>query len=148
REAGFRTRQVIVGVGNQRVVARQADLPEMSAEEMRSALQFQAQDLIPIPIEDAILDFQVLEHLHGTEENLVRILLVAAQRGMVESLLAALEGAGLTATMVDLVPFALMRSLATTSLVDDLELSAQAIVCVGAGLTDVVVHQRGVPEFV
>jgi type IV pilus assembly protein PilM len=148
REAGFRSRQVVVGVGNQRVVARQADLPEMSPEDMRSALQFQAQDLIPIPIEDAILDFQVLEHLQGTEENLVRILLVAGQRGMVDSLLAALEGAGLTATMVDLVPFALMRSLSTTSLVDDLELSAQAIVCVGAGITNVVVHQRGVPEFV
>ena len=51
REAGFRSRTVIVGVGNQRVVVRQADLPDMSAEDLRSALQFQAQDLIPIPLE-------------------------------------------------------------------------------------------------
>src|SRR4051794_30177380 len=65
REAGFRAKTVIVGVGNQRAVIRQADLPEMSDEDLRSALQFQATDLIPIPIEDAILDFQVLEHLHG-----------------------------------------------------------------------------------
>ena len=146
RETGFRTRQVIVGVGNQRVVVRQAELPEMSDEDLRSALQFQAEDLIPIPIEEAVLDFQVLERYTGTEqEALMRILLVAAQRDMVRSLLAAVEGGGLTATLVDLVPFALMRSLATTSLVEDLEGTAQAIVCVGAGVTNVVVHQRGVP---
>jgi type IV pilus assembly protein PilM len=148
REAGFRSRTVVVGVGNQRVVVRQADLPEMSAEDMRSALQFQAQDLIPIPIEEAILDFQVIEHLPGAEGEMVRILLVAAQRDMVRSLLAGMEGGGLTASMVDIIPFALMRALSRASLVEDLEPSAEAIVCVGAAITNVVVHQRGVPEFV
>jgi type IV pilus assembly protein PilM len=148
REAGFRARTVIVGVGNQRVVIRQADLPEMSPEDMRSALQFQAQDLIPIPIEDAVLDFQVIEDLPGVDGNMVRILLVAAQRGMIDSGLAAVEGGGLSASMVDLIPFALMRTLVGTSLVDDLESTVQAIVCIGASITNVVVHQGGTPEFV
>src|SRR3954471_11492543 len=92
REAGFRNRTAVLGVGNQRVVVRQADFPEMTAEDMRSALQFQAQDLIPIPIEDAILDFQVIEHFPSTDGDMVRILLVAAQRDMVRSLLAGVEG--------------------------------------------------------
>src|SRR5438874_546621 len=148
REAGFRSRTVIVGVGNQRVVVRQADLPDMSAEDLRSALQFQAQDLIPIAIEEAILDFQIVEEFPTSEGDMVRILLVAAQRDMVRSLLAALEGGGLSASMVDLVPFALMRALTQASLVQDLEPTAEAIVCVGASITNVVVHQRGVPEFV
>ena len=83
KEVGFRTRQVIVGVGNQRVVVRQAELPEMSDEDLRSALQFQAEDLIPIPIEEAVIDFQVLERYAGSEqEALMRVLLVAAQRDM------------------------------------------------------------------
>src|SRR6266702_5678986 len=86
REAGFRSRTVIAGVGNQRVVVRQADLPAMSDEDLRSALQFQAQDLIPIPIEEAVVDFQVLERYAGSEqEALMRVLLVAAQRDMVRS---------------------------------------------------------------
>jgi type IV pilus assembly protein PilM len=148
REAGFRSRTVIVGAGNQRVVVRQADLPAMSNEDLRSALQFQAADLIPIPIEEAILDFQIVEEFPTSEGEMLRILLVAAQRDMVRSLLAALEGGGLSASMVDLVPFALMRSLTQSSLVADLEPTAEAIVCVGASITNVVVHQRGVPEFV
>src|SRR5438067_8045986 len=80
REAGFRSRTVILGVGNQRTVVRQADLPAMSDEDLRSALVFQAQDLIPIPVEDAIIDFQVIENLPMSEGDMVRILLVAAQR--------------------------------------------------------------------
>jgi type IV pilus assembly protein PilM len=148
REAGFRSRTVVAGVGNQRVVVRQADFPEMSAEDMRSALQFQAQDLIPIPIEDAILDFQLIEHFPSSDGDMVRVLLVAAQRDMVRSLLAGIEGGGLSASMVDLIPFALMRALSQSSLVQDLDTTAEAIVCVGASITNVVVHQRGVPEFV
>jgi len=148
REAGFRSRTVIVGVGNQRVVVRQADLPAMSDEDLRSALQFQAADLIPIPIEDAILDYQVIEEFPTSEGDMIRILLVAAQRDMVRSLLAGLEGANLSTSLVDLVPFALMRALTQPSLAQDLEPTAEAIVCVGASITNVVVHQRGVPEFV
>ena len=148
REAGFRSRTVILGVGNQRVVVRQADLPAMSDEDMRSALTFQAQDLIPIPIEDAILDFQVIENFPTSEGDMVRILLVAAQRDMVRSLLAAAEGAALGASMVDLIPFALMRALTPIGLLNDLQPTAEAIVSVGASITNVVVHQRGVPEFV
>src|SRR5439155_23149867 len=124
------------------------DMPAMSDQDMRSALQFQAPDLIPIPIEEAILDFQIVEEFPTSEGGMLRILLVAAQRDMVRSLLASLEGGGLSASMVDLVPFALMRALSQASLVQDLEPTAEAIVCVGASITNVVVHQRGVPEFV
>ncbi|MBV8980824.1 MAG: type IV pilus assembly protein PilM [Acidimicrobiia bacterium] len=148
REAGFRSRTVILGVGNQRVVVRQADLPAMSDEDMRSALQFQAQDLIPIPVEDAIIDFQVIENFATPDGEMVRILLVAAQRDMVRSLLAGAEGAALGAPLVDLIPFALMRALTPVGLLNDLQPTAEAIVSVGASITNVVVHQRGVPEFV
>ena len=113
REAGFSTRKVILGVGNQRVVVRPAELPEMDADDLRSAIEFQADELIPIPLDEAILDFQQLERVETADgEPLVRVLVVAAQREMVASLLESLDGAGLEATMIDIVPFALLRSLA------------------------------------
>lgn len=149
-EAGFRARRVIVGVGNQRVIVRRAELPALSEEDLRSALQFEAAELVPIPIEESLLDFQVLERVTGADgAEMVRILLVAAQRDMVRSLLAAVEGAGLEATLVDPVPFALLRALAsaTAHLASDRG-PAEAIVDVGAGVTNVVVHEAGVPQFV
>ena len=149
-EARLSARTVVVGVANQRVIVRQAELPAMREEDMRSALQFEAQELIPIPVEDAILDFQVLEHVPGPEgEARARILLAAAQRDMVRTHLAAVERGGLTPSTVDLVPFALIRALhrPSTEFLAEAQ-GAEAIVSIGAGVTNVVVHEDGVPRFV
>jgi type IV pilus assembly protein PilM len=149
-DGGFKTKRVVVGVANQRVIVRQAELPQMSDADLRSALRFEAQELIPIPVEDAILDSQILEEMVSPEgEPRMRILLAAAQRDMVRSQLAAIQGAGLNAVAVDVIPFALVRALfdrATQSFTGDG--SAEAIVCIGGGVTNVVVHEQGVPRFV
>jgi type IV pilus assembly protein PilM len=150
-EAGFKTKKVVVGVANQRVIVRQADLPAMSEADLRAALKFEAQELIPIPVEDAILDFQILEEgiTTGADADVrMRILLAAAQREMVRTHLAALEGAGLEALAVDVLPFALVRTLTLGANVFDSDASAEAIVCIGAGVTNVVVHEHGIPRFV
>ena len=147
-EGGLRGRRVVVGVANQRVIVRQAEFPVMSEEELRSALQFEAQELIPIPIEDAILDFQVVaDGIGDASEPRMRVLLAAAQRDMVRSHLAAVEGAGLAATAVDLVPFALVRALSSGPAVLE-DRSAEAIVSIGGGVTNVVVHEQGIPRLV
>jgi type IV pilus assembly protein PilM len=150
REAGFRGRRVVVGVANAGVVVRQADFPAMPEEDLRAALRFEAGELIPIPLEEVELDFQLLEEFVGPEgEARVRILLAAGQRAMLDALLSALSAAGLSATMVDVAPLALVRALAPPSL-DVLGEGArsEAIVDVGAGVTNVVVHEDGVPRFV
>ena len=149
-QGGFKTKRVVLGVANQRVIVRQAELPAMSEADLRAALQFEAQELIPIPVEDAILDSQILEEMVSPEgEPRMRILLAAAQRDMVRTHLAAVEGAGLNAIAVDVIPFALVRALfdpATQSFTGDG--SAEAIVAIGGGVTNVVVHEQGVPRFV
>jgi type IV pilus assembly protein PilM len=152
-EVGFSGRKVVVGVANSRVVARMADLPAMPEAELRSSLRYQVQDLIPIPVDDAELDFQIVDHLPGGEgaEDKVRILLVAAHRDMLRSFLAALEGADLEAKRIDLVPFALIRALhdPTSWLEDDEPAQGQEVIIgAGAGVTNVVVHENGVPRFV
>jgi type IV pilus assembly protein PilM len=155
REVGFSSKNPIVGVANQRVVARLAEVPNMPEEELRSSLRFQVQDLIPIPIDDAILDFQVVEEITGPDgQEQLRVLLVAAHKDMVGSLLTALDGAGLSAARIDLIPFALIRALHDG--IADLgeepnqpgARGTEAIIGIGAGVTNVVVHAQGLPRFV
>lgn len=154
RETGLKGRNVVTGVANARVVARITEVPDMPDAELRSSLKFQVQDLIPIPVEEAILDYQLVERLEREGQPVQRILLVAAHRDMVRSLLAALDGAGLTADRVDLVPFALIRAVCTDAFADlaadapDRAETDEAIVGIGAGVTNVVVHERGLPRFV
>lgn len=151
KEGGFTSHDVVVGVANSRVVARVVDLPAMPDAELRSSLRWQVQDLIPIPVDDAELDIQVLERPDedAKPDARVKALLIAAHRDMLRSLLAALEGASLRATRIDLVPFALVRALSQPEswLADDGG-NYEVIVGSGAGVTNVVVHQHGVAQFV
>ena len=59
-EVGLKKVPVRVGIASPRVVVRQVEMPVMTRDELASALQFQAADLIPIPIDDAVLDFAIL----------------------------------------------------------------------------------------
>ncbi len=152
REGGFTSKQVIVGVGNQRVVVRPTEMPAMEMEDLRSAVEFQAQELIPIPLDQVILDYQVLERfINHDGAEMLRVLIVAARRDMVSNVMSAVDDAGLEATLVDLVPFALLRSLVDLSAFNELEVAdayGEAIISFGAGITTMVVHEFGIPRFI
>ncbi len=53
-------KKVVVGVANQRVVVRQVDLPYLDEKEFRASLKFQVAEHIPMPVEEAEIDFQIL----------------------------------------------------------------------------------------
>ena len=146
-QAKFSTKKVVVGVANQKVVVRQVDLAWLPVNELKKSLAFQVQDFIPMPVEQAILDFHPLAELtNDAGGRMLRVLLVAAARDMVGSALQAVEKAGLQPSMVDLNSFAVLRSQVTSSagFVD----ASEALVDIGSSVTNIVVHQGGVPRFV
>ena len=146
--ARFGTKKVVVGVANQKVVVRQVELPWLPMAELRASLAFQVQDHIPMPVDQAVLDLHPLEERTDANGNRVlRALLVAASRDMVGTTLEAVTRAGLQPSMVDLTSFAVLRSQAhADSGLGAVE--AEALVDVGASVTNIVVHQGGVPRFV
>ena len=142
---GFKTKNVVVGIANRWVKVRQAEVPALSPEEVRTSLRYEAQEVIPFAEEDAIVDYVVQDRFPGPEGGeFMRILVVAAQRQMVMTALESVRRAGLVPKMVDLTPFAMVRSLAPVAAPG----VSEAIVSVGAGLTNVVVHTGGTPRLV
>ncbi|MGH8869297.1 MAG: type IV pilus assembly protein PilM [Actinomycetes bacterium] len=144
----FSGKKVVLGVANQKVVVRMIDLPWMPADEIRQTLAFQVQDFVPMPVDSAVLDFHAIEEFTSQAgARRVRGLLVAASRDMVISSVNAVRMAGLTPVMVDLDSFAVLRSVATP---DEFGLNGgvEALVDVGARVTNVIVHEGGVPRFV
>lgn len=145
----FHSSKAVVGVANQRVVVREIEVPWVEPKEVAQSLQFQVGDYIPMPIDQALLDYHVLsEFTDESGARRMRILLVAAARDMVMTTLGAVERAGVTVTAVDLNPFALLRYSVEP---DHLGLggdSAEALIDVGASVTNIVVHQNGTPRFV
>ena len=149
KRAKIRSKRVVVGVSNQRVVVRQVDLPFLEEKEFRSSLKFQVADQIPMPVEDAELDYEIIEDFHTDDgEHLMRVLLVAAATDMVDSFLSAVSQAGLEPVGVDLTPFAIARAVSSIARGDEGAPGAEAVVDVGAGVTNIVVHAGGEPRFV
>lgn len=145
---GFGSKKVVIGVANQKVIVRQVDLPWMAPGDVKKSLGFLVQDFVPMPVDQAVLDFHAIEEIEGENDSRVlRGLLVAASRDMVNAALSAVNKAGLSPAMVDLTSFAVIRALADT---DHLGMGAhvEALVDVGARVTNIVVHQGGTPRFV
>jgi type IV pilus assembly protein PilM len=106
------SKRVRVGVANQRTVLRTLELPPVTdRKELDAAVRFQAQDQVPMPLNNAVLDFHPLGIVDTPAGPRQRVVLVAAQRDMVERLLTAVRRAGLRPEGVDLSAFALIRSL-------------------------------------
>ena len=144
----FSGKKVVIGVANQKVIVRQVDLPWLPDSELRSALGYQVQDFVPMPVEHAVLDFFTLEEFtNDSGGRMRRGMLVAASREMVMNAVHAVQKAGLTATSVDLSSFAVLRSLASQ---DNLGMGGdvEALIDVGARVTNIVVHQGGAPRFI
>jgi type IV pilus assembly protein PilM len=137
----FSTRRVIVGVGNDRVLARELTVPAAPLPLIRESLPFQVQDLLPVPTSEAILDFYPIA---DAGSNQVHGLLIAAVKDVVLTTIEALRKARLETVSVDFVPFALTRALPQRAGDAD----AIAIVDVGSHTTTVVIARAGVPQFV
>lgn len=105
-------RRVRLGIANQRIVVRMLELPPITdAGELETAVRFQAQDELPMPLDSAVIDFEPLGIHEGPSGPRQRVVLVAARREMVERLLNAAREAGLRPLGIDLSAFALIRAL-------------------------------------
>jgi len=147
----LRGKPVHIAVGNQKVIVRNIDMPEMTEEELRGAIEFQAQDYIPIPVDEVVLDFQVLGK-HVTMEGASRqeVLLVAAQKTMISMFTTALRQAGLKVAGIDVTSMALVRALIpSTSFLPDTEESSacRAIADISSSVSTLVVTVGGVLKF-
>jgi type IV pilus assembly protein PilM len=104
-------RRVRIGVANQRIVMRTLHLPPMDAKDIDSAVRFQAQEHIPMPLEQAVLEHHSLGIVQTPDGPRTRVVLVAARRDMIDAVLGAVHKAGLRAEGIDLAAFAMIRAL-------------------------------------
>lgn len=140
---GFRSKKVVLGIGGQRVLARDLTVPRMSLRQIKESLPYQVQDTLPVPASEMILDFYPMSEAAGDNGPVVNGLLIAALRETVRANVKAVQLAGLSTVEVDVIPFALIRALR-----HDLgSTGTVAMVDVGASATSVVALADGVPQF-
>jgi type IV pilus assembly protein PilM len=141
-------RNVRIGVASNRIGVRTIEVSAIEdPKQLANAIRFRAQEALPIPVDEALLDFQVLSE--DTDDQGVprkRILLVVAYRELVDGYARACRLAGLKLAGVDLEAFALLRAL-TPGPPTGGERSALVAVAVGADRSILAVSDGYACEF-
>lgn len=131
-------KQVRLGIGNQRVVVRTVRLPAIEdPKEMDAAVRFQAQEQIPMPLDQAVLEHQVVGGAPSEEGSKpqVDVVVVAARRDMVTSFMDPIRRAGLEPVGIDVAAFGMIRALVEVGAGESGPTTGQAQSADAAGVT-------------
>jgi type IV pilus assembly protein PilM len=105
--------RVRIGIANQRTVVRTLDLPPLEDDKaLAAAVKVQAPDHIPMPMDEAVIDWQSLGTVQTSSgQERTRVVVVAVRREMIDKVVAATREAGLTLEGIDLSAFGMIRAL-------------------------------------
>jgi type IV pilus assembly protein PilM len=110
---GLPKKGVRLGIANNRIGVRTFEIAGIEDQkQLANAIRFRAQETLPIPIDEAVLDYQVLGEGVGEDgQPTKRVLLVVAYRELIDRYVDACKKAGITLVGIDLEAFALLRAL-------------------------------------
>jgi type IV pilus assembly protein PilM len=142
-------KNVRLGIASNRIGVRVFDLMGIDDEkQLENAIRFRAQEALPIPLDEAVLDYHVLgESLDEDGNAMQRVLLVVAYRELVERYVSACKKAGITLAGVDLEAFALLRALGAPRSEDTEADSALVAVSIGHDRSTFAVSNGRICEF-
>lgn len=110
-------------------------MPRMEKEELSSAVYFEAENYIPLPISESYLDFQIIPHNHGHLSDSLNVLVGAAPRKIVDSYVSCLKKAGLSLFALEIDSQAISRAL----IKGNVSLHPVLIIDIGKSRTSIII---------
>jgi type IV pilus assembly protein PilM len=146
----FRTRRVVTAVSGKSVIVRYLTMVQMSDEDLKNAIKFEADKYIPFDVDEVVLDCQKLEDTHDSNGSEMRVLLVAVKRSLIEDHVALLQGIGLQPCVIDVDSFALgnayeLHGMTSPGFEEDGRVTA--LIDIGANKTNINILRGGTTYF-
>ena len=135
KEVKISSRDVGIALPESQVYTRAIKFPQLTDSEIASAVRWEAEQYIPIPVNEAIVQHQIIERRDDTTPPSVSVLLVAAPKVLVEKYARVVEMAGLSLNLVETGLVALTRALAP-------EEQTVLLVDFGARSTDIAIAKN------
>jgi type IV pilus assembly protein PilM len=138
-------KNVRLGVGSSRTGVRVFERPEVDdPRQLANAIRFRAYETLPIPIEEAMLDYQILDEANAPD----RVLLAVAYRDLVDRFTATCAAAKIELVGIDIEAFALLRAVGGEPLsAGERAEAARVAVSIGHDRTTVAVSDGRLCEF-
>lgn len=109
-ENGFKGRDVYLGVNNQDIIVRFATFPKVPDDKIKSMIYFQAQEYMPVSIEELELDYVVVSEKKTDEGEFINVVLVGARKKMLNDYIEAFSSVNTNIMEIDATMFALGRA--------------------------------------
>ncbi len=141
-KARVTTRKAVAALPTFAVFTSLLNLPVMNEQEVGQALAYEAKKIVPLPLDEMILDWKVLPTaaaVSASRDKTMRVLLTAAPKNLVKQYLDIFRLAKLEILSLETEAFALGRALL------GLEPAVAVLVDVGALTTDVAVVDNHIP---
>lgn len=136
KQAGITNKDVVVSIPETQAFTRTIHFPLLTDAEIASAVKWEAEQFIPIPIQEAVVQHTILERNEKSTPPEVIVLLIAAPKAIIEKYVKVVQAAGLTAMAVETELVALSRALAPID-------RTCMIVDLGATSTDIGIAKNG-----
>ena len=143
RDTGAKSRDVNIALPESKVFTRVIEVPQLSPRELTSAIKWEAEQYIPLPLDQVNLDYTILRDGKTTGTNKMEVLLVAAPKTLIDRYLTIVELSGLHAagaeTEIIATSRAVARSMPTVKTI--------MIVSLGSQTTDIAIIKNGTLTF-
>lgn len=141
-QAGIHTKEVAVGLPSNKTFTTVIEVPTMSDAELRSTLKYQADQYIPMPLDDAKVDWAKLGP-SPSDAKKQEVLLASTAQTYVEGLIEMIDSLGFNVIAAEPDPIALTRSLLPPQ-----PTGAHVVLDIGDMSTDIVVTLEDRPVLV
>jgi len=136
QDRNVRTKNVVTALPQNQIFTRMITLPAISEAEIESALRWEADQYIPIPLSEAILSHEIVgKHKEDSQEK-IDLILAAAPKLLVEKIVKVLKIAGLNPISIEMEINSLARSLTTNG-------NSILLIDFGAKSTDIAIVENG-----
>lgn len=140
KQAGITTTNVAVNLPSQRVFTTVTDWDKMPAAELAKTIRYQAESIIPTPLNESQIDWAILGD-SPKDARKMEVLLSSVPSAFVEARLDMLESIGLNVIAFEPDALAMVRAL----LPPDAN-ATQMVLNVGGRASDIIIAINGVPH--
>lgn len=117
KKANIKTKYVIASLPERKVFLEIIQMPKLTEEELKSAIIYEIENYIPLPVEKIYLDYQVVPPIYESLEKL-EVLIVAFPKEIVDSYFRTLKSADLFPLAFESESLAIARSLVRDEITD------------------------------
>lgn len=144
KETGVKTSSVALALPESQVFTRVIEVPTLSTRELSSAINWEAEQYIPLPLDQVNIDYSILRDAKETGTDKMDVLLVACPKTLLEKYLSIVE-------MAELIPIAAESEIISTSRslagsVANIK-GAVLLASLGALTTDLAILRGGIIAF-